>query len=128
MTGPDGRDLVDLVQATIVGGDTDAPARFLARWDSALIAYDVRDRILPEAHHAAVVKKNGDFLPSILVDGLVAGLWSVETSKAGVLLTIAPFAAVPAASRRELEAEGERLMRFIEPDATGHAVAWASAA
>jgi hypothetical protein len=125
VTGPDGRGLIDLVEAPSIDGDTDAPVRFLARWDSVLIGYDVRDRILPDTYRAAVIKKNGDFLPSILVDGLVAGLWAVETTRSEAVLTISPFTKVAVAIRTELEAEAERLVRFVEPEATRHAVAWA---
>ncbi len=38
LRGPDERDLVDLVDLSVRDGDTRAPVRFLARWDSALIA------------------------------------------------------------------------------------------
>jgi hypothetical protein len=122
--GPDERDLVDLVELSSPDGDAPAPARFLARWDSVLIAYDVRDRILPDAYRAAVIKKNGDFLPTVLVDGLVAGLWTVEAAKGEATLTITPFTKLTRGTQKELEAEGERLVRFIEPEATRHAVAW----
>ncbi len=123
--GPDERDLVDLAEMSVPDGDQPAPARFLARWDSVLIAYDVRDRILPDAYRAAVIKKNGDFLPTVLVDGLVAGLWTVVAAKGEAALTITPFTKLTRPTKQELEAEGERLVRFIEPDATRHVVAWA---
>ena len=123
--GPDGRDLLDLADLSLPSGDRDAPARFLARWDSALIAYDVRDRILPDANRDAVIKKNGDFLPTILVDGLVAGLWAVDAKKGEAVLTISPFGRIPAAVRQELEMEAERLVRFMEPNADRHEVIWA---
>lgn len=126
--GPDERDLVDLAERRVPDGDTPAPARMLARWDSVLIAYDVRDRILPNAYRAAVIKKNGDFLPTVLVDGLVAGLWTVQAARGKAALTITPFTKLPRAARQELEEEGERLVRFVEPEATSHAVAWSPVA
>ena len=103
-----------------------APARFLARWDSILIGYDVRDRILPDAYRPAVVRKNGDFLPSFLVDGFVAGLWAPDRTGVEAAITLTPFAAVGRADRRALVDEAERLIRFIEPDARTHAVRWAT--
>lgn len=109
LTGPDGRDLLDLADAPSIDGHASSPARFLARWDSALIAYDVRDRILPEAYRPTVIKKNGDYLPTILVDGLVAGLWTVDARRREAVLTIAPFGKLTAAVRRELDTEAERL-------------------
>jgi hypothetical protein len=124
MHGPDGRELVDLAGLPLPHSDTTAPARFLARWDSILIGYDVRDRILPDAYRAAVVRKNGDFLPSFLVDGFVAGLWAPDRTGTAATITLTPFAAVGLDDRRALADEAERLIRFIEPDASTHAVRW----
>jgi hypothetical protein len=121
----DGREVLDLAEATVPGEDRAAPPRFLSRWDSVLISYDARDRILPPAHRAAVIKKNGDFLPTFLVDGFVAGLWSVGVTKGVATLRLEPFGKVGADDRRALEAEGERLVRFVEADARDHEVRWA---
>ena len=123
--GPDGRDLVDLADSPLATGDEPAPVRFLARWDSAIIGYDRRDRILPDAVATDVVRtKNGDFQPSFTVDGYVAGVWSVANTPAETILQITPSVPVPDAARTELIEEAERLIRFIAPDATRHAVRW----
>ena len=123
--GDDGRDLLDLADASLPPEDRVAPVRFLSRWDSVLISYDARERILPAAHRAAVAKKNGDFLPTFLVDGFVAGLWSVGTTKGLATLRLEPFGKVGPSDRRALEAEGEALVRFTAPDARDHALTWA---
>ncbi len=123
--GDDGRDLLDLADASVPREDRVAPVRFLSRWDSALISYDQRERILPAAHRAAVAKKNGDILPTFLVDGFVAGLWSVTRAKSAATLELTPFGLVGAADRRALEEEGERLVRFVDADANSHGVHWA---
>jgi hypothetical protein len=126
MSGPDGRELVDLPGLALPDPETAAPARFLARWDSVLIGYDVRDRILPDAYREAVVRKNGDFLPSFLVDGFVAGLWAPDRTGVTATITLTPFATLGRAERRALADEAERLIRFIEPDARAHEVRWAT--
>lgn len=123
-TGPDGRPLVDLADRTVPSDEVAVPSRFLSRWDSVLIAYDVRDRILPDAYRPAVVKKNGDFLPTFLVDGYVAGLWSVESGPKEAVLRLEPFASVPPAECRALEDEGERLVRYVASEAARHVVTW----
>jgi len=123
-TGHDDRVLVDLADHTVPDEQTLVPARFLSRWDSVLIAYDVRDRILPDTYKQAVIKKNGDFLPTFLVDGLVAGLWSVKTERGEAVLRLTPLARVANGDRLALEEEGEKLVRYVEPDARSHAVAW----
>jgi hypothetical protein len=120
----DGRDLLDVADATLPDEDVVAPPRFLSRWDSVLISYADRERILPPAHRDAVIKKNGDFLPTFLVDGWVAGRWSTSVKRGEAVLQLEPFGRIGAADRRTLEAEGERLLAFIEPEATSRAVSW----
>ncbi|WP_396134745.1 DNA glycosylase AlkZ-like family protein [Cellulomonas sp. ATA003] len=44
-------------------------------WDSALLAYADRSRIIPADLRRAVIRQNGDVLPTLLVDGHVAGVW-----------------------------------------------------
>jgi len=125
--GPDGRELVDLDGLTFATGDETAPGRFLARWDSVVIGYDVRDRIMPDALFPLVVRiKNGDFLPSFTVDGFVAGSWMTETVRGEAILTITPAIPVRSTSvRAQLTDEAERLVRFVAPHATRHEVRWA---
>jgi hypothetical protein len=123
--GPDGRILFDLVDAPVATGDEPAPGRFLARWDSILIGYERRDRILPDAVAPEVIRaRNGDFLPSFTVDGYVAGTWSVATKASEAVLELTPSVAVPATARASLTEEAERLARFVGRDATRHGVRW----
>ncbi|MGZ9277120.1 MAG: winged helix DNA-binding domain-containing protein [Candidatus Limnocylindrales bacterium] len=124
--GPAARPLVDLVDAPEPDPDRPAPPRFLSRWDSVLIAYASRDRILPTKYRDDVIRKNGDFLPTFIVDGFVAGLWSAEVKGGAATLHLTPFSMIPAAERRALEAEAERLVRYVEPEADRHAVTWAA--
>ena len=91
-----------------------------------LISYEDRDRILPGAHRAAVIKKNGDFLPTFLIDGFVAGLWSVSLAKDVATLRLEPFGRIGADDRRALETEADALVRFVEPDARDHALTWSA--
>ncbi|WP_265520293.1 winged helix DNA-binding domain-containing protein [Oerskovia flava] len=123
VTGTDGLELVDLA-GTADLTDAPAPARFLAKWDSVLVAYDARDRILPPEHTPAVIRKNGDILPTFLVDGFVAGLWSVSRAGERAGLRLQPFGLVPRADRTALEEEAERIVRVVEPDAAAHEVGW----
>ena len=112
--------------APIASGDEPAPGRFLARWDEVLIGYDRRERILPEAVADAVIRrKNGDFLPSFTVDGFVAGTWSVAISATEAILEVVPSVPVAAADHAGLTEEGERLVRFVAPEAARHGVRWA---
>lgn len=122
---PRGRELYDLARAPRPDPETVAPVRFLPKWDSTLLAYAApeRVRILPERHRKTVILKNGDVLQTILVDGLVAGTWTTALSRGEAILTVAPFAKLARADRTALILEGERLIRFIEPEAKRHGVA-----
>ena len=44
-------------------------------WDSILLAYFDRSRVIPPAYRRLVLRQNGDVLPALLVDGYVAGVW-----------------------------------------------------
>jgi len=73
--GPDGAELVDVPDAPLPPGDTPVPPRLMAMWDSALLAYADRSRIIPAEYRPLIVRVNGDVLPTLLVDGFVAGVW-----------------------------------------------------
>jgi hypothetical protein len=107
-----GRLLLDLPRAPLPDGDTPAPVRFLPKWDSSLLAYAApeRARILPEKFRATVIRKNGDVLPTVLVDGFVAATWNVDRKRG---LEIEPLRRLTRAERVELDDEGERLVEFV---------------
>jgi winged helix DNA-binding protein len=105
----DGRILLDLRRAPRPDAKTPAPVRFLPEWDHLLLAYDERTRVLPAEVHSTVIRKNGDVLPTFLVDGLVAGLWRLDAGK----VKVEPFAPLPRAARRELDDEARRLAAFL---------------
>jgi len=118
----DGRALLDLRRAPRPAAETVAPVRFLGKWDSVLLAHARRDRVLPHGRWKLVVGPNGDVLPTFLVDGTVAGSWSVTRRGEEALLTLSPFGRLDRAVRRALEDEAEPLVRFLEPDAARHGV------
>jgi hypothetical protein len=107
-----GRVLLDLARAPLPDGDTHAPVRFLPKWDSSLLAYapPERTRILPEKYRTTVIRKNGDVLPTVLVDGFVAATWDVD--KKGKL-EITELRRLTKSERAEVAEEGERLQAFV---------------
>jgi hypothetical protein len=122
-----GRELFDLPDAPRPGGDVEAPARFLPDFDNLVLAYDDRTRVVADAHRPRLVSKNLQVAATFLVDGMVAGTWTVAKARGAATVTLRPFAAIPARARRALEGEGETLARFVEPEAKAHAVTFASA-
>jgi hypothetical protein len=80
-------------------------------------------QILPERFRPLVFDtKTPHSTPTFLVDGAVAGKWSVEATKKKATLVIAPFERLQARAKRELRAEADRLVRFMEPDAASYGV------
>ncbi|MFJ2924033.1 winged helix DNA-binding domain-containing protein [Streptomyces massasporeus] len=75
LRGPDGTVLYDVPGASRPPADTPAPPRLMAMWDSALLAHADRSRVIPPAYRRLVIRVNGDVLPTLLVDGRVAGVW-----------------------------------------------------
>jgi hypothetical protein len=73
--GPDGAVLWDVADGDLPDEDTVAPPRLLPMWDSTLLAYADRRRIIPDQHRTHVIRRNGDVLPTVLVDGYVRGVW-----------------------------------------------------
>lgn len=74
----DGDELFDTPDAPdLPAPDTPAPPRLMAMWDSTLLAYRDRSRIIPDDHRSHVIRRNGDVLPTVLIDGRVAGVWNI---------------------------------------------------
>jgi hypothetical protein len=107
--GADGAELVDLAGGPIVDGDADAPPRFLANWDAALLVHARRSGILPEEFRKRIfhVRAPQSF-PVFLVDGAVAGTWKAADGT----LSYDEFRPLTATERERLHAEGERLAKF----------------
>jgi len=107
-----GRELLDLPRAPLPAGDVPAPVRFLPKWDSSLLAYapPERTRILPEKFRSTVIRKNGDVLPTVLVDGFVAATWNVDRKRG---LEIEPLRRLTKAERADVDDEGARLVEFV---------------
>lgn len=77
LEGPDGTVLYDIPGGLRPDADTPAPPRLMAMWDSVLLAHADRSRVIPPEYRPLVTRVNGDVLPTLLVDGKVAGVWRV---------------------------------------------------
>jgi winged helix DNA-binding protein len=120
----DGRRLLDLADAPRVGADVPAPVRFLGKWDNLLLSHARRERVLPDEYRRVLIRKNGDLLPTFLVDGFVAGHWEAPL-RGKAVLTLAALARLRSAQRRDVEAEAESLLAWLRPDAAKREVRWA---
>jgi hypothetical protein len=108
--GPDGGTLYDVPDGLIPTDDMRVPPRLLPMWDSVLLAYKDRSRIVPPRYRAAVMRSNGDVLPTLLVDGLVAGVW--RPVEGGVEVTA--FERLSDDDWAGIEDEGRSLLAFLD--------------
>ena len=117
-----GRELFDLPGAPRPGAGADAPARFLPEFDNLVLAYDDRTRVIADEHRPLVTTKNLRVKATFLVDGVVAGTYSVAMKRRVATVSLQPFGSLAKRARAALEREGEALARFAEPEAKGYAV------
>ena len=111
------RELFDLPDAPRPDADVPAPARYLPEFDNLVLAHDDRSRVIAAEHRPLVTTKNLRVKATFLLDGVVAGTWSIAVRRRVATLTLAPFGTLPKRARTELDAEAEALLRFAEPDA-----------
>ena len=118
-----GRELFDLKKAPRPDADTPAPARFLARFDAAILGHDAaeRARILPAAYKKLVIF-SAEVWTTFLVDGFVAGRYKLGATKKDAVLELQPFKPLRKTDKAALVEEGEGLVRFYYPDHANHHV------
>ena len=109
--GPTGISLYDVPDGLLPAEDTAAPARLLPMWDSVLLAYADRSRIVPPEYRTVVMRNNGDVLPTLLVDGCVAGVWRAIDD--GIEATA--FRPLPAEAWDALQVEALSLRALLAP-------------
>jgi hypothetical protein len=109
LEGPDGVRLFDVPGGLLPAEDTVAPPRLLPMWDSVLLAYADRSRVIPPDYRRLVIRQNGDVLPTLLVDGYVAGVW--RPVEGGIEATALHPLSVDAWNG--LEAEARSLVAFL---------------
>ncbi len=117
-----GRELFDLPKAPRPDAETEAPVRFLPEFDNILLAHDDRTRVVADANRKQVYLPGLRVAATLLVDGMVAGAWSVESKKGVATIMVKRFVKLTKATREGVEEEGEELARFLGPDAKEVAV------
>lgn len=118
LIGASGRELHDLRGAPRPSADTSAPLRLLGEWDNLLLGHADRTRIFDDATRRRVIRKNGDVLPTILLDGMVAGTWWWRRRKDVATLEATPFVKLTKAAKDELESEAGLALAVLEPAAS----------
>ncbi len=106
---PDGSSLFDIPGAKLPDEDTAAPPRLLPMWDSILLAYADRSRVIPPDLRRVVIRSNGDVLPTLLVDGHVAGVWRPVDGA----IEATAFRGLPEDAWAGLDLEARALVAFL---------------
>ena len=105
----EGRELIDLPGAPLPDPETPAPVRFLPHWDANLLVHARRAGILPEPHRSRVFSTKNPFsVGTYLVDGVVAGAWSLRDGR----IVLDPYEELSTRDARAVEREREALEAF----------------
>ncbi|MEV4518084.1 winged helix DNA-binding domain-containing protein [Dactylosporangium sp. NPDC049525] len=107
-----GQELFDLPDLPVAGGDEEAPVRFLPEFDNLVLSHKDRTRIVSDEDRARVCPGYSMVHPTFLVDGFVAGIWSVT----GATLTVTPFRRLCDADAAAVLDEAGRLRAFLQRD------------
>jgi hypothetical protein len=88
--------------------------QLLPAFDEYLLGYADRSAVLAAEHAQAIVPgRNGIFLPTMVVDGRVAGTWRARKTRRCVEITLAPFAPLPPRVRTQAGREAERYGAYL---------------
>ena len=105
----DGREIVDVPDGPLPDPETPAPVRFLPHWDANLLVHARRTGVLPEAYRSRVFSTKNPFsVGTYLVDGAVAGAWSLRDGR----IVLDPFERLSARDRGAVEDERVALEAF----------------
>jgi Winged helix DNA-binding domain len=130
----DGREYFDVPEGPLPDGDTPAPIRILPHYDNVLLSHKHRSRFVggDVAALNSIWKGQLGFVGSMLIDGMVSGMWRVDSPKRLVAgswepatMTITTLRRLPTAAAAEVTAEATRFLRFTAPDA-GQSVRFAT--
>jgi hypothetical protein len=126
MKSPEARPLLESLELEVVPERADAPGplRLLPEYDCYVMGFREREELVPERVRERLKEHpRGRFegiagVPTLLVDGIVAGLWRRTKRGKRVDIAVEPSRRLKAEERRVLEAEAERIGTFLgaEPE------------
>ena len=117
-----GRELLDLARAARPPATGAAPPVFLPAWDNTLLAYADRTRVVPGELYEPIYLADRLIGPAALVDGFAVATWTVERESDRAIVVIRSLVPLADEAGEALARTGERLARFVSPDAESFAV------
>jgi hypothetical protein len=88
---------------------------FLPGFDAYVMGACPRASVVPVSVTSKVSRTSGWISPVVLVDGVAAGVWKAERTRAGTAVLVEPFRTVSAAMRRRIERATHRLESSLGP-------------
>jgi hypothetical protein len=99
----------------LISDEIPAPvAHLLPFLDEYLVAYRDREAVLPPAYNALVDSGSVIFHPPLLVNGRVAGIWTRQLKKGGVVVMPALFRPLGSEEQSAVVAAAKRLGEFLQ--------------
>jgi hypothetical protein len=86
--------------------------RLLPGWDTYLMGYRDRSFMVDEAGWKRIMPGGGMLLPSVVVDGRLAGTWSAKRGKGSVTVRVEMFGRPERAIKEAIQAEVADIGRF----------------
>jgi hypothetical protein len=121
---PRGREVFDLPDAPRPDEDTPAPMRFLPEFDNVLLGHQDRTRILADKYRPFVLLPGLRVTSTVTVDGFVVATWRMDRTKKQSTISVQLLEKLPKRTVADIEAEAERVVRFMDPEAAMHDVRW----
>jgi len=90
--------------------------RLLPSFDAYLLAHRLKDHLLSAKHYKRVYRNQWWISPVVLIDGVVAGIWSHKLQNRRLLIEVEPFGLLSRTARAAIEREAERLAIFFAAD------------
>jgi len=97
----------------------------VAEFDNLLLSHADRTRVISEPNRRRFATRNGIFPGAVLVDGFALGTWRITRSRGAVMLTFEMFESISKRDRDAVMREGERLLAFAAPGASGNDIRFA---
>ena len=104
-----GRELFDVEDGLLPGGDVEAPVRFLPEFDNTLLGHKDRTRVIADEHRKLVYIGPGLMAGTLLLNGFAAATWKVKDGE----LTLEPFRKLTKAEQKSIEPEAEALLAWL---------------
>jgi hypothetical protein len=96
--------------------------RFLPDFDNVVLSHADRSRIVDDEVRRRVQRINQVLPGTVLVDGRVTAMWSIDRANGVATLAVTPFRPLDRAERGAVGDEGARLLAFTAAGADDHDV------